>query len=76
MYWIERLAPSEGKSGVMSALKIQYQYTQLRTLMRFDAAEIPPNPSIAAMSAIIRQCRLPENNIIVARDSQSGRRAC
>ena len=39
-------------------------------------AEIPPNPSTAAMSAIIKQRGLPEDNIIVARDSQSGRRAC
>jgi hypothetical protein len=60
----------------MSPLKIQHQYTQLRTLMRFHAAEIPPNPSIAAMSAIIMQRGLTEANAIVARDSQSGRRAC
>ena len=41
-----------------------------------NAAEIPPNPSTAAMSAIIKQRGLPEDNIIVARDSQSVRRAC
>ena len=57
--------------------KIQHQYTQIRTLMRFHAAETPPNPtSTAAMSAIIKQRGLPEDNIIVARNSQSGRRAC
>jgi hypothetical protein len=76
MYWIERLVPSEGKSGLMSLLKIQHQYTQLRTLMRFHAAEILPNPSTAAMSVIIKQRGLPEDNIIVAGDSQFARRAC
>ena len=40
------------------------------------AAEIPPNPSTAAMSAIIKQRGLPEDNIIVARDSQFARRVC
>jgi 4-aminobutyrate aminotransferase-like enzyme len=35
MYRIEHLAPSEGKSGVMSPLKIQHQHTHTGTLMRF-----------------------------------------
>lgn len=75
MYWIERLASSEGMLGVMSPLKIQHSIHASTNVDAIQAAEIPPNPSIAAVSAIIKQRGLPEDNIMVARDSQPGPRA-
>jgi hypothetical protein len=76
MYWIEHVAPSEGKSVVMSPAENSASIHATTNVDAIHAADIPPNPSTAAMSAIIRQRGFPEDNIIVARDSQSGRRAC
>lgn len=75
MYWTERLALSEGMSAVMSPLKIQYLIHASTNVDAIQAAEILPNPSIAAMSAVIKQRGLPEDNSIVAGDRQSGPRA-
>jgi hypothetical protein len=73
---IERLAPSEGKSGCHLAAENSALIHATSDIYAIHAAEISLNPSIAAMSAIIKQGELPEDNIIFARDSQSDRRAC
>ena len=67
---------SEGESVVTSPLKLQYQYAQVRMLMRFRARRFWRTQKTAVMSTTIKQRGSPEHNIIVARDSQSGQRKC